>query len=156
MTDTTSPGSTASPADQSVLALQSCLGAEHAAVYGYGVLGGVLAEIDSADEPEELAVTCFQQHRKQRDALIALVRDLGSDPVAGEAAYALPFAVEDVASCRRLARRIEHRCARTYAAAVTQTTKQVRERLALVLGDCAVRAVQWEAEPTAFPGLRRR
>lgn len=147
-----------------VQVLQDCLAAEHAAVYGYGVLGGVLAKSDESDESEssdndeeadeeEYAHRCYQQHRHRRDELIALIRQIGKTPVAAKAVYALPFAVDDAQSSRRLARRIENRCAAVYADAVAHTGNDTRKQMARTLRDCAVREVRWGADPDAFPGI---
>ncbi|NUR64772.1 MAG: DUF4439 domain-containing protein, partial [Streptomyces sp.] len=67
-------------------ALQAALAAEHAAVYGYGVVGGRIRE-----ERRSEARAAYDAHRARRDALAREVRDLGAEPVAASAAYALPF-----------------------------------------------------------------
>ncbi|NED26181.1 DUF4439 domain-containing protein, partial [Streptomyces anulatus] len=77
---------------------QAALAAEHAAVYGYGVLGG---RIEGKRGTEARAA--YDGHRARRDALARAVRDLGGRPVASDAAYALPFAVADSPSAVRLA-----------------------------------------------------
>src|SRR5262249_51813379 len=87
-------------------ALQAVLSAEHAAVYGYGVVGGRVAEERRAE-----AQTAYDAHRARRDALVRKVRDLGGDPVAASAAYALPFPVADSAAAVRLAAELEERVA---------------------------------------------
>ncbi|MGY5106639.1 DUF4439 domain-containing protein, partial [Streptomyces sp. 900105245] len=69
-----------------VAALQAALAAEHAAVYGYGVVGGRIGEHGRTE-----ARAAYDAHRARRDALVREVRDLGGEPVAASAAYALPF-----------------------------------------------------------------
>ncbi|MYV93133.1 DUF4439 domain-containing protein, partial [Streptomyces sp. SID1034] len=83
-------------------AAQAALAAEHAAVYGYGVLGGRLAEARVAEARDALT-----GHRSRRDLLARTVRDLGGSPVAAAAAYALPFAVPDAGAAVRLAAELE-------------------------------------------------
>jgi hypothetical protein len=134
-------------------ALQDCLAAEHAAVYGYGVLGGVVAGEAAGSAAQELGATAYRAHRDRRDALVETVREQGGDPVPAQAAYALPFEVADLADCRRLARTIEHRTAAVYAAAVAATVGDLRETAARGLVDAALREAAWGAGPDAFPGV---
>ncbi|MPZ60038.1 MAG: DUF4439 domain-containing protein [Propionibacteriales bacterium] len=125
-------------------ALQRALAAEHAAVYGYGVVGGVLGEDSS------LATTGYADHRGHRDRLIELI---GADAVAAEPAYQLPFRVSNERQAERLGIEIEHRCAKVYAGVVSQTTGKHRMLAARSLAECAVRALDWGADPEPFPGL---
>ncbi|MEU7703318.1 DUF4439 domain-containing protein, partial [Streptomyces sp. NPDC039028] len=73
-------------------ATQAALAAEHAAVYGYGVVGGRIGPDRRAE-----ATAAYEAHRARRDALRRSVRDLGGAPVVAEAAYELPFRVADPA-----------------------------------------------------------
>uniref|UniRef100_UPI000EF574C3 ferritin-like domain-containing protein n=1 Tax=Streptomyces sp. E5N91 TaxID=1851996 RepID=UPI000EF574C3 len=91
-------------------ALQAALAAEHAAVYGYGVVGGRIAEDRRAE-----ARTAYDAHRARRDALAREVRDLGGEPVAAAAGYALPFSVPDSTAAVRLAAELEDRVAGVYS-----------------------------------------
>ncbi|MFJ9567714.1 ferritin-like domain-containing protein [Streptomyces fuscichromogenes] len=132
-------------------ALQAALAAEHAAVYGYGVVGGrigrqLLAEARSA----------YDAHRSGRDALVREVRDLGGRPVAASAAYALPFAVTDPATAVRLAAELEERVADVYSDLVRASSGERRGSAAGALREAAVRAVRWSGESVAFPGLAER
>lgn len=134
-------------------ALQDCLAAEHAAVYGYGVVGGVLAGVASASPEQELAAAAYVEHRRRRDDLAALIAGQGADPVAAEPAYAVPGQVQTVSDCRDLARTIEDRCAATYADAVARTTGDDRDLVARALTSCALRATAWGGPVEAFPGV---
>jgi hypothetical protein len=134
-------------------ALQLCLHAEHAACYGYGVLGGVLAGADSRGTDDQLATAAYIEHRARRDELSDLVDGLGAEPAAAEPAYATPFAVRTTESCRRLARVLEDRCASVYAYALSQTKGDTRRFLLDALTGCAERTVAWGGEPIAFPGV---
>ncbi|NUQ97536.1 MAG: DUF4439 domain-containing protein, partial [Streptomyces sp.] len=92
--------------EKELKALQAALAAEHAAVYGYGVVGGQIRP-----ERRTEARTAYDAHRARRDALTREVRDLGATPVAAAAAYALPFPVPDSAAAVRLATELEDRVA---------------------------------------------
>ena len=62
--------------------LQTLLAAEHAAVYGYGVLG---ARLDDATRRQ--ARLASDAHRARRNALTSLLRDRGATAPAALAAY---------------------------------------------------------------------
>lgn len=132
-------------------ATQGALAAEHAAVYGYGVLGGRVAGRRRTE-----ASAAYDGHRARRDALMRTVRDLGGAPVAADAAYALPFAVTDASSALRLAAVLEDRVAGVYADLVRATEGPARADAAGALREAAVRAARWRGGNVAFPGLAER
>ncbi|MBQ0969475.1 ferritin-like domain-containing protein [Streptomyces sp. RK23] len=132
-------------------ALQAALAAEHAAVYGYGVVGGRIAEERRAE-----ARTAYDAHRARRDALAREVRDLGGAPVAAAAGYALPFSVPDSAAAVRLAAELEDRVAGVYSDLVRAAEGDGRASAAAALREAAVRAVRWRGGSVAFPGLAER
>ncbi|MFI7235125.1 ferritin-like domain-containing protein [Streptomyces cyaneofuscatus] len=132
-------------------ATQSALAAEHAAVYGYGVLGGRVAGKRRTE-----ASAAYDGHRARRNALIRTVRDLGGAPVAADAAYALPLAVTDTASALRLAAVLEDRVAGVYSDLVRATEGPARADAAGALREAAVRAARWRGGNVAFPGLAER
>jgi hypothetical protein len=136
-------------------ALQSCLAAEHAAVYGYGVLAAVIHETAPESMVDRQATAAYRAHRHQRDDLIERLTAQKAVPVAANLGYRLPFAIHDVAAAARLARLIETRCSATYANAVAQSVDSVREYVARRLAAAAVATVGWGAHPTAFPGTTR-
>ncbi|MGW1799076.1 ferritin-like domain-containing protein [Streptomyces sp. NPDC001984] len=132
-------------------AVQAALAAEHAAVYGYGVVGGRIGA-----ERRTEARSAYDAHRARRDALAREVRDLGGQPVASSAAYALPFAVPDAAAAVRLAAELEERVAGVYSDLVRAAVGERRGSAAEALRDAAVRAVRWRGDSVAFPGLAER
>ena len=136
---------------QTLKALQAALAAEHAAVYGYGVVGG---QIRAGRRTEARAA--YDAHRARRDALTREVRDLGGTPVAAAAGYALPFPVPDSAAAVRLATELEDRVAGVYSDLVRATGGERRRMAAGALREAAVRAVRWSGESVAFPGLAER
>ena len=153
--DPDTPAPTPTPAGTGqVGALQAALAAEHAVVWGYGVVGGragkdLLARVREADSA----------HRTRRDAVVALVARYGGDPVPTEPEYALPFPVTDRRTALRLAVHLEDGAAAAWRYAVAATDDRSVRRTALAaLTDAAVRAARWrQALPTspvtvAFPG----
>ncbi|MEE4540919.1 ferritin-like domain-containing protein [Streptomyces sp. V4-01] len=132
-------------------AAQAALAAEHAAVYGYGAVGGRVAASREAQ-----ARQAYDAHRVARDALIRTVTDLGGTPVAAAAAYELPFAVSGPAAAVRLAAVLEDRVAGAYGDLVGAATGGVRRDAAAGLRAAAVRAVRWRGGSVAFPGLAER
>jgi Domain of unknown function (DUF4439) len=139
------PATAASPTPRAgVGPLQAALAAEHAALYAYGVVGAILGR------DEERAVMSYDEHRAQRDELVARI---GPAAVAAEPAYALPFPVTDDRQAQRLARVVEHRCAAVYADVVSRTSGAARMLAARGLTDCALRGLRWDDAPEPFPGL---
>ncbi|MFI8307890.1 ferritin-like domain-containing protein [Streptomyces sp. NPDC085927] len=137
--------------DRELRALQAALAAEHAAVYGYGVVGGRIAADRRAD-----ARSAYDAHRARRDALVREVKDAGADPVAAAAGYALPFQVPDTAAAVRLAAELENRVAGVYSDLVRASGGERRRAAAEALREATVRAVRWSGESVAFPGLVER
>ncbi|MFD5025946.1 ferritin-like domain-containing protein [Streptomyces sp. NPDC058373] len=132
-------------------AVQAALRAEHAAVYGYGVVGGRIA-----DERRAEARTAHDAHRARRDVWQRMARDLGGAPQAAAAGYALPFAVADSDAAVRLAAELEERSAAVYADLVRAGEGGRRAAAAEALREAAVRAVRWRGGSVAFPGLTER
>ncbi|MEV6316462.1 DUF4439 domain-containing protein [Streptomyces sp. NPDC051776] len=137
--------------DAALAAAQAALGAEHAVVYGYGVVGGRIGEKRRAEARE-----AYDAHRARRDALGRTVRDLGGKPEASAAAYALPFPVPDEAAALRLAAELEDRVAGVYGDLVRAADGPLRREAAAALREAAVRAVRWRGGSVAFPGLAER
>ncbi|MFD3578328.1 ferritin-like domain-containing protein [Streptomyces sp. NPDC058644] len=132
-------------------AVQAALGAEHAAVYGFGVVGARIGEGRRAE-----ARTAYDAHRARRDELQRAVRDLGGEPEPSAPAYALPFPVPDSAAAVRLATELEERVAGVYADLVRASTGARRGSAAEALREAAVRAARWRGGSVAFPGLAER
>ncbi len=139
--------------------LADALRAEHAAIYGYGVLG---ARLDGA--ALTLANQAEAAHRQRRDALVVRLGNGGAVPPGAEPAYALPAPVNDQPSALRLAATIEDRTAALWRAVLPETTvlpesDGADRAMALdALIDCAVRATRArnaagiEPATVAFPG----
>ncbi|MDJ1132621.1 ferritin-like domain-containing protein [Streptomyces iconiensis] len=129
-------------------AAQAALRAEHAAVYGYGVVGGRITE-----ERKNEARAAYDAHRARRDALRRTVRGLDGKPAPAAAAYALPFAVPDSAAAVRLAAELEDRVAGVYADLVRASEGARRREAAGALREAAIRSARWKGSGVAFPGL---
>jgi hypothetical protein len=147
----------AAPADQArptaaeLSALQAALGAEEAAVYGYGVLGALLSGSRRAQ-----ATADYELHRARRDALEAAIIASGAKPRAAAAAYELPFQVTDAGAARRLAALLEDRVAGVYANGIQAGETALRAESATQLRAAALRALSWRGTSTPFPGLPER
>jgi len=139
----------------SVDALQAALRAEHAAVYGYGVVG---ARVRGA--LQRRARTLWNTHRAQRDALAARITALGAEPDAAAVAYTLPAPVTSTRSAARVAAVLEDDLVTAYAGLAGSPDAALRTLAARAMQDAMARAVRWRADagrpaspPSAFPGL---
>ena len=132
-------------------ALQTALGNEHAAVYGYGVLA-----VHLAGAQRDAARNAYDTHRARRDILIGLIEAQGDKPVAAAPAYTIPFPVNTAADATRLAAQLEQRLGASYADVVQSSSGDTRRTGLEWLTDAAVRAVRWSGTSVAFPGLPER
>jgi hypothetical protein len=147
--------SSASPTAVEDAALQEALTAAHTAVWGYGVVGAALPV--AARGP---AVAAEQAHRDLRDRLAALLTSRAVDPVAAEAAYALPFPVLSPTDAAALAVALEDGTATAWTWVLDQATERsTRELGVAALTATEVRAVDWRTAAgktpvtSPFPGL---
>ncbi|HTW00731.1 MAG TPA: ferritin-like domain-containing protein [Streptosporangiaceae bacterium] len=140
-----SGGSAASPAATGEL--QAALAAEHAAVYGYGVVGAYLTGTSRAS-----ATSDWLAHQVARDALEAMLRSRGAQPVAAAAGYQLPV-VRTTAEAAQLAVTLEDRVATAYLGLVAVSATAIRRFGARQLQASALRAAGWRGSTVAFPGL---
>jgi hypothetical protein len=132
-----------------IAALQAALAAEHAAVYGYGVVGAMLASTGQAGR----AQGDWLAHQVARDSLEAMLTKLGATPLAASPAYALPFAVTGAKSAERLAAAIEDGVTRAYLGLVAVSDRALRSFGARSMQTSASRAAAWSGTTIAFPGM---
>jgi hypothetical protein len=132
----------------SIAALQDALAAEHAAVYGYGVVGAMLAGTEQASARAD-----WTAHQFARDKLIAMLTKLGATPVAASPAYKLPFAVTGAKSAAMLAATLENGVTRAYLALVAVSNPTLRAFAAQAMQVSANRATVWSGTTVAFPGM---
>jgi hypothetical protein len=117
--------------------LAAALVAEHAAIYGYGVLG---SHLDSATVG--LAAQAEAAHRNRRDTLTLRLTGRRAPAPPAEPGYALPQPVTDQPSALRLAIGIEERTAAVWRAALIDTEGDDRMISVQALSECAVHAVK--------------
>ena len=117
--------------------LQALLAAEHAVVYGYGVLG---ARLDDALRPTARQVS--DGHRARRDALTALLLDRGAPAPPALMAYDVTVAHQSEALA--LAVRLEEGLAVLWRDLVGGAPElKLRLLGAAGLSEVAVRAARW-------------
>jgi Domain of unknown function (DUF4439) len=132
-----------------VPALQTALAAEDAAIFGYGAAGAHLSGSSQSAAAED-----WTRHNEARDTLTAMISALGATPVAAQAFYRLPFAVDDAASATALAAYLEDGVTRAYLGLVAVRDRRLRTFGALAMQVCAQRAAFWRGGTQAFPGLQ--
>ncbi|RKS74933.1 uncharacterized protein DUF4439 [Actinomadura pelletieri DSM 43383] len=132
-------------------AVQRVLAAEHATVYGYGVLGARLG-----GAPRETAKAVWNAHRARRDELVSA---LPVAPVAAAPAYRLPFPVTSPRAAARLAAVLEEDLVPVYVGLAGASSPELRAFAADGARRAMARAAAWRVranEPAprnAFPGL---
>lgn len=137
-----------SGSQSAVAALQAALAAEHAASYGYSLLGARLAGAQ-----QQAARTDWVAHQVARDQLTSMIRKLGAAPVASAAGYALPGPVRTARQARALAVTLEDRVTQAYIALVAVSVVSLRNYGAHQARAAALRAEAWRGSTVAFPGL---
>lgn len=158
MSDDAAPSTGADPTPDSrteTAALRTALSAEHAAVWGYGVVGAALHGNAQAQAAASQAA-----HRDVRDQLTALLDDRKAEPVPAQAAYALPFPVVSAVDAAKLAVVLEDGAASAWVLVLGRAVKRDIRKFAVdTLGATEVRAVGWRGAAgqkpvtSAFPGL---
>jgi len=153
-TETTTPSSTEEPTpdpdrpkDPGPAALFDALAAEHAAIYGYGLVSAHVMPDDNALVSEALA-----QHRDRREAVVALMNERSLKIPLPAAGYQLPMVVNNASNAAKLAVRMESDCAVAWRAVLEQTdSDQDREFGTKALTQCAVLAARWRRVLGAWP-----
>ena len=131
-------------------ALRGALAAEHAAVWGYGVVGAALgAGAASAAGAAEAA------HRDLRDRVTALLAERKAEAVRAEGGYALPFPVLSEVDAAALAAVLEDGVAAVWVRVLDQAAERSTRELAVgVLSAAEVRAVSWRIAAGQTPVTR--
>jgi len=142
----TREGGSASAGRAAGAALQAALGAEQAAIYGYGVVGAHLA--DSAQARAD-----WTAHQVAADQLTAQLRGRGITPGPAAVAYALPHRVNTPGQARALAITLEDQVASAYVVLVGLPEGSLRLLGARQVRAAALRAAAWRNATVAFPGL---
>lgn len=120
-------------------AVQGALAAEHAVIWGYGVVGA------AAGEDLRPAVAAAEGvHRARRDATADLLRSAAAVPAVARPSYELPFPVATQAEALRLADRLEFGAAAAWRYVLGQTElAELRRTARDHLIDTAVQAMRW-------------
>jgi hypothetical protein len=136
-------------------ALGGALAAEHAAIWGYGVVGSALAA-----DAQSLATASEIAHRDARDRVFTLLAGRDTEPAGAEGAYSLPFPVLSPTDAAALAVVLEDGVAAAWVRVLDQSVERTTRELAVgVLSATEVRAVGWRGAAgqtpvtRAFPGL---
>ncbi|MFC5754793.1 ferritin-like domain-containing protein [Actinomadura rugatobispora] len=139
----------------SVDALQTVLRAEHAAVYGYGVVGARLR-----GSLRESARTLWNAHRTRRDELAARITGLGAEPAAAAPAYRLPVQVASARGAAQVAAALEDDLVVSYTGLAGSADAALRTFAAQAMQEAMARAVRWHSlsgrpvkEPSAGPSV---
>jgi uncharacterized protein DUF4439 len=141
------------PAD-AVAAVQAALGAEHAALWVYGLVSAFLPDSYKAAVTEGTTA-----HRARRDATERLLADAGETPRSAEPAYVPPKPVKDQKSAIAVLVVAESDTTVAWRAVLERTDDRNLRRSALeALTAAAVRATRWRRADgqrpaaLAFPG----
>lgn len=152
----TSPGpvTPTRPSDAADGAFFDAIAAEHAAIYGYGIVSA-----HSIPEVNYLVADAMAEHRARREAAIAMLEERGAGAPLPAAGYSLPMEVDSPADAAELAVTMEQDSATAWRAVVEQATDQsVRAFAVTALTESAVTAARWRRVrgdttiTVAFPG----
>jgi hypothetical protein len=133
-------------------ALQQTLGAEHAAVYVFGVLGGRVADLPAPVLRAAIS-TAYDVHRTRRDALEAMVTAAGADPVPAEPAYEVTRDLGTPGQLASAALRAERACLTTYGALVAASTGAARKWAVAALVETAASELGFGGSAEPLPGI---
>lgn len=136
-------------------ALNDALAAEHAAIWGYGVVGAALG-----GAARQKASDAEAAHRDARDQVDALLTGRKATLVDAKGGYALPFPVLSAVDAAALGVVLENGVAAAWVRVLDQAAERSTRQLAVgVLSAAEIRAVSWRVAAgkspvtTPFPGL---
>lgn len=136
-------------------ALRTAVGAEHAAIWVYGLAAAFASESRASSAISE----AMRDHEKQRDNAQRLARQLGVTPPVAEAAYFAPESVTDQNSAIRMLITAEDDCQIGWRSVLENTEAPGLRHNALAgMTVSAARATRWritiDEQPaaSAFPG----
>jgi hypothetical protein len=135
------------PEDAGPGALFDAVAAEHAAIYGYG-----LVSANVLPDNNKLVSQSIAEHRDRREAATTLMEERSITVPLAAVGYQLPMAVDTPADAARLAIRMEEDCAVAWRAVLEQTdSEQDRSFAATALTQCAVLTARWRVVLGAWP-----
>ncbi len=128
-------------------ALQAALAGTHAAVWASG-----RAAAELAGSRRERALRELDLHRRDRDALRLRVLAAEGRPVDAAPAYVEPFPVTGARTARRLLAHVNAGLVAVWADLAAAHDPGMRSADVDAATRAAIRAVEWGAQPSAFPG----
>ncbi|CAN5203847.1 ferritin-like domain-containing protein [soil metagenome] len=155
----TSPQPTSSsapdrPVEPAAAALYDALEAEHATIYGYGIVSA-----HSAPEDNWLVSLSIARHREQRESLITMLEAQSVTPPPAAPGYQLPHVVNDPTEAAALAVQMERDSAVAWRAVLEQATSESDRAYAVdALTQSAILIARWQTllgvwpVTEAFPG----
>lgn len=148
------PTETARPSDPAAAALYDALAAEHATIYGYGIVSA-----HSTPDDNWLVSEAIAGHREQREALLSMLAAQSVEPPPAAPGYQLPMVVNDPSQAAELALQMENDAATAWRAVLEQSSNEADRTYAVgALTQSAVLAARWQKIlgewpiTTAFPG----
>jgi hypothetical protein len=128
-------------------ALADAIVAEHATIYGYG-----LVSAHSFPEENDLVSDSLDEHRGRREAAIAILASRSVAAPVAAVGYRLPMSVKNNIDAATLAVTMEDDDAVAWRAAREQATSpQDRTFAVTALAQCAVRAARWRQVLNKWP-----
>jgi hypothetical protein len=147
VTSTEPTPTTSRPKSPDDAALADAIAAEHATIYGYG-----LVSAHSTPELNDLVSSSLTEHRARRDAAIATLAARSVSPPVAAVGYQLPMTVANAKDAAALAVRMETDDAVAWRAVLEQAkTAQDRSFAVTALNQCAVRAAGWRQVLQVWP-----
>ncbi len=139
------------PTEAGPAALFDAVAAEHAAIYGYGLVSAHVIPDNNKLVSESVA-----EHRKRREAAVTLMTERSIKVPLPAVGYQLPMAVDSPAAAAKLAIRMESDCAVAWRAVLEQTSgkdtaEQDRAFAGTALTQCAVLAARWRVVQGGWP-----
>ena len=135
------------PKDADQAAWFDAVAAEHAAIYGYGVVSAHVMP-----EQNDLVSEAVAQHRDRREAALSLLKERSVTAPLPAAGYQLPFPVTGPIGAGKLAVQMESDCAVAWRAVMEQSDSEQDRSFALTaLTQCAIMAAKWRQVLGAWP-----
>ena len=132
------------PADK---ALADAIVAEHATIYGYG-----LVSAHSMPDVNELVSQSLEEHRGRREAAIGILTSRSLAAPVAAVGYRLPITVKNYIDAATLAVTMEADLAVAWRAVLEQAASSEDRAFAVTaLTQCAVRAARWRLVLTKWP-----
>lgn len=148
------PAAPSRPADPDDAAMYDAIAAEHAVIYGYG-----LVSAHSSPDVNPLVSDALAQHRERREAAIALLAARSVAAPLPAVGYQLPIPVANPTDAAKLAVRMEQDTAVAWRAVIEQATSTDERAFGVTaLTQSAVLAAKWKQVlrtwpvTVAFPG----